>query len=192
VALDTDVFAWINRGWENPVLDVLFVALGVAGLLWVWLGWCVPLWLRGHRDLALDLLFVLLLDAVVVAILKPLVGRERPTEPARLLPVPFDPVAGEFAFPSGHASRAFAAAALLGARFRRYVVPLYAYAVLMALGRVYVGAHRPTDVLAGAAVGSLAALALFLLRDRSWYRAWRGRIASLLSRGRPAAVNPDP
>jgi undecaprenyl-diphosphatase len=61
-------------------------------------------------------------------------------------------------FPSAHSSSSFAAArgysALLPAR------PLYAAAALMALSRVYLGVHYPSDIAVGAglglAVGSLA------------------------------------
>ncbi len=60
-------------------------------------------------------------------------------------------------FPSGHAVFAFATAYTLA--WRRSIawkVPLYAFAALVVYSRVYVGAHFPLDVFAGAVVGVLS------------------------------------
>ncbi|MGZ4269820.1 MAG: phosphatase PAP2 family protein [Solirubrobacteraceae bacterium] len=59
----------------------------------------------------------------------------------------------KLSFPSAHASSSFAAAraysGLLPAR------PLYAVAAAMALSRVYLGVHYPSDIAAGALLGTL-------------------------------------
>jgi decaprenylphosphoryl-5-phosphoribose phosphatase len=59
----------------------------------------------------------------------------------------------QLSFPSAHASSSFAAArgysGLLPAR------PLYAAAVAMAASRVYLGVHYPSDIAAGAALGTV-------------------------------------
>ena len=56
-------------------------------------------------------------------------------------------------YPSAHATTAFAAAASLPLP----AAPLYALAAAMALSRVYLGVHYPSDTLAGAALGSAIA-----------------------------------
>ena len=57
-------------------------------------------------------------------------------------------------FPSGHATSAFTAAALLSDRDRLWPA-YYGVAVVVAASRVYVRIHHASDVLAGVAVGVL-------------------------------------
>ncbi len=74
--------------------------------------------------------------------------------------VMFEPVYAH-SFPSGHSQTAFTVAhslALLCTRFAWGVrASFYGVAVIIALSRVYVGAHFPIDILAGALVGVLTA-----------------------------------
>lgn len=65
-------------------------------------------------------------------------------------------------FPSDHSTAAFAIAVAVALRFRRLGWVALAFAAALAVVRVFVGAHYPSDVVAGAALGSLAALLLWL------------------------------
>ena len=71
-------------------------------------------------------------------------------------------------FPSGHATTAFAAAVAFGALWPRLRPLLWTYAIVIALSRVIVTAHHPSDVVAGAIAGAVGAL---LVRD--WLAARR-------------------
>jgi undecaprenyl-diphosphatase len=70
-------------------------------------------------------------------------------------------------FPSDHATGAFAIAVALLLAHRRAGVAALILAVLISASRVMVGAHYPTDVLAGAALGTAVALALRLPPPRA-------------------------
>jgi undecaprenyl-diphosphatase len=93
-------------------------------------------------------------------------GRPRPpsvyAEPKPLVGVP-----GSGSFPSGHASIAFACATTLSFAAPRAAPAFFVLAAAIAWSRVYVGVHYPLDVLGGAVLGALIAIALrLLLRGR--------------------------
>jgi membrane-associated phospholipid phosphatase len=89
------------------------------------------------------------------------VGRERP----RLEGIETTgPLPSSLSFPSAHAATSFAGATLIGGLEPRVRRGLFGAAALMAFTRPYLGVHYPTDVLAGAAVGTLIGHALARVR----------------------------
>lgn len=64
-------------------------------------------------------------------------------------------------FPSDHATAAFAIAVAIVLRKRAWGTFAFVAATVLSIGRVALGVHYPSDVLAGAALGSVAALALW-------------------------------
>ncbi len=66
--------------------------------------------------------------------------------------------AADAGFPSDHATAAFAIAVAVWTHDRRWGAALLALAAVLAAGRVALGLHYPSDVLAGAAIGTLAAI----------------------------------
>jgi len=115
VGLDQDVLLAVV-GARNPLLDPVMVGLGVIGLSAFTFLWAVPLWFLRRRRETVDLVVLLAVTEVLVLVLKWGLAVERPGPSlVTALAVPFEDVSDP-AFPSGHATRAFAAAMLLSLR----------------------------------------------------------------------------
>jgi membrane-associated phospholipid phosphatase len=133
-----------------------FSALGEHGACWIALGLAGGVrervrdpgrsaaWVRGSALVALAYL--------ANTALKLIVRRPRPQLPG--LPALIATETG-LGFPSAHATTSFAAAR----RYGRLTDgrPLYALAATLAASRVYLGVHHPSDVAAGAALGTAIA-----------------------------------
>lgn len=92
---------------------------------------------------------------VVTPILKVAFGRHRPNE--GLGPYELDPFGGEKSFPSGHTTQAFAMMSVLAAHspYPELDVLLYGLAAGVGAARIYHDDHFLTDVLGGAAIGTV-------------------------------------
>lgn len=137
----TAVMTLLSAWW---VKGVVIAALGVAADL-------------RRRPRRLPRTLIPALAAMLVAswsssALKAVFDRARPpaADPSltALVPLPADA-----SFPSGHAATAFAAAGVVALLHPRLRVPALGLAALVALSRVYLGVHFPSDVIAGAALG---------------------------------------
>lgn len=84
--------------------------------------------------------------------------------------------ADKYSMPSGHATAAFAIATALTLRYPKpYVyIPAYLWATFVGYGRIYMGLHYPSDVLAGALLGSGSALAIHLISAQ--VTRWRSQV----------------
>ncbi len=134
--------------WFTFTAETVFIVLLVAAL-----------YLGGYRKEALVLAVVLLVTNVVTYGLKYFIARPRPSD------LGIAPEA-EPAFPSGHTSNAFAFATTLSYYHRRAAPLLFAWALLIAFSRVFLGFHYFTDLLGGAAVGIVISLVITKIAKR--------------------------
>lgn len=135
---------------------LLASALGAAGFVW-WVTAAIAMVFPNKRAAAwrmvLAVLFTWLFNE---GALKPLFDRPRPFAVDSAITL-IDAKPTTPAFPSGHAAMAVAGA-VAGSRLLPGSIWVWApFGVIVAISRVYIGVHWPSDVLGGAVVGLAAA-----------------------------------
>jgi membrane-associated phospholipid phosphatase len=118
--------------------------------------------------------FIFLAVAVsnlVTEVLKYCIGRGRPFVGGEANAFHFSHFAGNpayYSFPSGHATTAFALALAVSAIWPQARVAMAIYALIIAMSRLVLLAHHPSDVVAGAMVGIVGTVFV-----RYWFAARR-------------------
>ncbi|MCC3158998.1 phosphatase PAP2 family protein [Hymenobacter sp. 15J16-1T3B] len=167
-ALDRLMIFFSDRFVWFPAYLVLVVAL------------CYYVGRRATLLLPLLGLSVALADSISSRFFKPYFARLRPCHDPDLSATLnlAHGCGGQFGFISSHAANAFALAVFLGLalppRFRLAKVMLLVWAALVSFSRIYLAAHYPSDVLAGATLGSLLAWGCYWLYRKGaqrWYPA---------------------
>ena len=155
--LDAWVFLSFNlRGSRPHWLDRIMLGFTQIGNGFTALGIGLVLYLVNDHLLSFELLLGTLTLWLVVELVKFVVHRSRPfirLTQARIVGYR----ARGRSFPSGHTSQSFFIATLIVQHFHTsagVAALLYAIALLVGITRMYVGAHYPRDVLAGAILGS--------------------------------------
>lgn len=160
--LDEGVLWWIAQhvrmAWLNPMV-VFYTALGNAGLGFIAVALLLLVFRKTRRGGATALTAMALGLLVTNLTIKPLITRPRPwvvMDGFVSLVTSSDPNS----FPSGHTTAAFAfgVALFLNLKPKWAKAAALAAAALMGLSRLYVGVHFPTDVLAGAVIGTCCGL----------------------------------
>jgi len=108
---------------------------------------------RGRIAVAGIIILIIFTDQTGYKLLKEIFQRIRP---CNVLPDVITPIdcRGSFSFPSNHALNNFAAATFLWRLFPKFKWIFFITAFLVALSRVYLGLHYPSDIAAGAIIGT--------------------------------------
>ncbi|PKO03350.1 MAG: hypothetical protein CVU43_03350 [Chloroflexi bacterium HGW-Chloroflexi-5] len=155
--LDTWFFLLLNVRGPRPLwLDRTMFAFTQLGHALTTLGFAIILFFTGKQILSYKLMLGSLTLWLVVELLKLIVYRSRPFVRLTQTRIVGGKAIGR-SFPSGHTSQVFFTAVLLVQGLQLpwlAALGLYAIALLVGVTRIYVGAHYPRDIMAGAILGS--------------------------------------
>lgn len=179
-AWDWTILRWIQGTFRCGFLDFLspkITLLGSGGVLWI-LAAFVLICTKKYRKYGFFVLCGLLLGVLAGnVILKNWVARPRPcwldTGVELLISNPND-----YSFPSGHTLSSTIAATILTRTNRKFGWAAIPVAVLIALSRLYLYVHFPSDVAAAAVLGVLIGLLVFWAGNRISARVIKRRKAA--------------
>ena len=157
---DTILLELFNRSAANPLFDFVFPFITDSS------NWFLPLivfyiylfrgdWRRALKAFLIAVVCLVLTDAVAAQIIKPVVGRIRPSHELADMVRLLVGKGGKYSFPSNHAANSMAFAIVTGFFYPQMRRWLLIIPILVGFSRVYVGVHFPGDVMAGALFGYL-------------------------------------
>lgn len=174
LALDGNILLWVQEyvraDWLTPIMK-LITSLGNGGWFWIALS-LLLLCFKKTRKAGIYALISLAIGALITNLwLKVWICRTRPYEVVEglkiLITAPHD-----WSFPSGHTTASFAAGMIYYKTLPKpYGSAALVLAALIALSRLYVGVHYPTDVLGGLLVGIVASVLTCCLGEK--YKQYR-------------------
>ena len=155
--IDFQILDWIQANLRTPWLDWFMpkvTFLCNAGWFWIAIALLCILW-KKHRRCGMNMGSGLILCGLFGNLfLKHLVARSRPcwinTTIDMLVKIPTD-----YSFPSGHSMASFASAVILLQYDKRIGIPAIILAAVIAVSRLYLYVHFPSDVIVGTLLGIL-------------------------------------
>lgn len=178
---EANIILWIQEnlrvGFLTPVMQGI-TTLGDGGVFWIILSMLLLLFKKTRKVgicCALGLIFDLLVVNIAV---KPLVARVRPYEVIKEITI-LTHQPGDHSFPSGHSAGSFACAwAFFRAYKKKWGVPALVLASLIAISRLYVGVHYPTDVIGGIVIGIIVGELGYRVGKKIWRAIMRKKKAA--------------
>lgn len=156
-SIDLMIFYFFNHTISLPILDKFFSLITSVNNWYI--AYVILLgisWTKGGKRGKIAVIGVILLiiasDQTGYRLLKELFARPRPCD---ILTDVITPVGctGTYSFPSNHALNNFAAAFFFYKLFPKLKWVLFITAGLVAISRVYLGLHYPSDIIGGALIG---------------------------------------
>ena len=158
-SIDLSIFYFVNHNLSSRFLDRFFSLITNVNNWYI--AYLILLGItfklggtRGKIAVLLVILLILFTDQIGHNILKEIFQRIRPCNALADVLVPLG-CTGSYSFPSNHALNNFAAATFFYKLFPKFKWVLFITAFLVSLSRVYLGLHYPSDIIAGAVIGSL-------------------------------------
>lgn len=171
--MELEFLRWINENLHSSTfintLFKLITFLGEGGVVCILLG-IIFLCIKKTRKSGIYILSGLALGIVITnLILKPIVARPRPFAEdlsiAEFLSNIKYALPTDWSFPSGHSQVVFNVATMLTLIYKKNGWWAYIPAVLVALSRIFLCVHYPTDVLCGSVIGVLSAVVAYFVAN---------------------------
>lgn len=184
ISIDTRIFRLLNTRMTNPVFDYLMPYITDLEnwkiiLLLVWCSLVIFGKSKGRWAALMLIPLVAASDQICTSLIKPAVGRMRPCEvlggvhlytgTGGWIVTPQEVIGGyksSFSFPSNHAANITSAFLFLGLVYRRWLPLLLLCAAAVSYSRVYVGVHWPSDIIVGAALGTMLGFFAWVLFNK--------------------------
>ena len=166
--LDEAILLFVQENIRTPALTFimrLFSRIGDAGIGWIALGVLLLIFARTRRRGAVMLGALATEYVLCDLVIKKLVLRPRPYLVIQQL-VLLVAQESSTSFPSGHSASSFTCAYMLTRLFGKKGAWAYLPASLIAISRIYVGVHYPSDVVAGVLFGTLVGVVMYPLLRR--------------------------
>lgn len=151
IKVDMKVLRIINEKIKNKYLDIIMPMISFIGGFIFNISLILILFFSRSK-----IIYTLVMSIVVSVIsshlLKRIISRNRPFETIEKIEL----IGKEWkdkSFPSAHTAAAFSNAFVLSFYFANFTIIFYILATSVALSRIYMGVHYPTDILGGAIVG---------------------------------------
>ena len=166
--IDGAILLFIQNNLRSPSLTPFFKAVSDYGVIILGVYAVLMLLWEKRRIFPIASACVIsgLLGDFIKDHLKKLIMRPRPfLDVPSLIPAIKPPKS--FSFPSGHTTLAFSVAFIISRILpKRYSIPAFLIAALVAFSRLYLGVHYPSDILGGICAGYVAGLITEFLYKR--------------------------
>lgn len=155
------ILDFIQEHFACKVLDILMPIISMfadGGIFWIAVA-VLMLCFRRTRKTGFKMGAALLMGLIICNItLKPIIGRTRPYNVNTAFDNLLVKELSDGSFPSGHTLASFEAAVVLLICDKRFGYPALGMAIAVALSRLYLYVHYPTDVLTSVLLGSVFAV----------------------------------
>jgi undecaprenyl-diphosphatase len=165
---DEAILLFVQENLRTPALTAVMKTvsrLGDAGIVWIVLGILLLFFAKTRRGGGYMLASLAVEYALCDLVIKKLVLRPRPYLVIQALELLVKQESST-SFPSGHSASSFVCAYILTRCFGKKGAWSYVLATFIALSRIYVGVHYPSDVVAGVLLGTVIGVVMYALLRR--------------------------